>query len=165
MKRRDIIKGLASVPALGLFSWGYLKKKNDEEQVKKAIFDELNIKAKAPTTTGSMDGNTIRLGIIGPGGRGRHLMRAAGFAEPAWIESAKKRLNKNPKDTRLRTFLDQENLNVQFTAVCDVFDVHADLGMAAAASGVYKPKKYSRYQDLLADPDVDAVIVATPDHW
>ncbi len=165
MKRRNLLKGLASLPILGLFSWGYVVKKSEEEEVKRAILSELNIKAKAPSTTGSMDGNTIRIGIIGPGGRGRHLMRAAGYAEPEWLEKANQEVLENPYDKRLKTFLEQENLNIRFTAVCDVFSEHADLAMGAATTDDNKPKKYSRYQDLLADPNVDAVIIATPDHW
>ncbi|MEL7118906.1 MAG: Gfo/Idh/MocA family oxidoreductase, partial [Bacteroidota bacterium] len=164
MDRRDIIRGLASLPILGFLGWSYAEKKSREEEVKNAILNELNITAKAPSTVGSMNGDTIRLGIIGAGGRGRHLMRASGFAEPAWLEMVKEGLRENPNDGRLKTFLEQEDLNVRFTAVCDVFDVHADLGMAAATTEDSTPKKYSRYQDLLADKEVDAVIIATPDH-
>ncbi len=164
MNRRDIIRGLASLPIFGFLAWSYGEKKSRDEKVKNAILNELDIKAKAPSLVGSMNGDTIRLGIIGAGGRGRHLMRAAGYAEPSWLEMAKDRLKDNPSDTVLQSFLEQENLNVRFTAVCDVFDVHADYAMSAAATEGNKPKKYSRYQDLLADKNVDAVIIATPDH-
>lgn len=165
MERRDIFKGLASLPIFALLGWSYSEKKSRDEDVKEAILKELNIMAKAPAAVGPLDGDTIRIGIIGSGGRGRHLMRACGYAEPAWLEEMKKGYQENPNDSRLRTFMDQANLNVRFTAVCDVFDVHADLAMGAATTDDNKPKKYRRYQDLLADNNIDAVIIATPDHW
>jgi predicted dehydrogenase len=46
------------------------------------------------------------------------------------------------------------------TAVCDVFTVRLDRGMTLT-----KAKGYHDYHDLLADPNVDAVIISTPDHW
>lgn len=165
VNRRDVLKGLASIPFIGVLGWAYHKKQTIDFATRNKILEELKVKAKAPTTTGSMSGGIIRLGIIGAGGRGRDLMRAAGYAEPNWIDDAKKALEKNPNDKRLETFLDQENLNVRFTAICDVFDVHADRAMEASRTTDNSPKKYRRYTDLLNDPDVDAVIIATPDHW
>ena len=55
---------------------------------------------------------------------------------------------------------------VEFTALCDVDSKHLD----DAAAGVQKqqgsrPRTFKRYQDLLALPDLDAVIIATPPHW
>lgn len=51
----------------------------------------------------------------------------------------------------------------QVTAVCDVYEPHLDNG--AQRSMNPNVKTYVDYQDLLADPDVDAVVIATPDHW
>ena len=48
----------------------------------------------------------------------------------------------------------------ELVAVCDV-----DARRAAEMAGKYGAKRwYTAYQDLLADPDVDAVTVATPDY-
>ena len=45
-------------------------------------------------------------------------------------------------------------------AVCDIYAPRLDRGISQTGA-----KGYRRYQDLLADKDVDAVIVCTPDHW
>ena len=39
MKRRDLLKGFASIPLLGFFSWGIFKKSNDDKKVKEKILD------------------------------------------------------------------------------------------------------------------------------
>lgn len=49
---------------------------------------------------------------------------------------------------------------VDVTAVCDVYRLRAENG-AKLTGG----KAYGKHEDLLADPNVDAVLVATPDHW
>ena len=78
----------------------------------------------------------IRLGQIGCGGRSRdHLMEV----------------------TRSRE-------NAAIVAVCDVWKLNreqraADIQRAFGAA----PKQVTRYQELLAMPDIDAVLIATPD--
>lgn len=47
--------------------------------------------------------------------------------------------------------------------VCDVYRPHLQKGMDHANNPEVKP--YLDYQDLLNDPKVEAVVIATPDHW
>ena len=68
-----------------------------------------------------------RLGIIGFGIQGEQLCRALGFATTEWLAEMKEATERNRHDTRLAEFMDQENLNVKMTAVCDVFDVNANV--------------------------------------
>ncbi len=53
--------------------------------------------------------------------------------------------------------------SAKVVAVCDVYKPHLRRGVEAA----HNPdvKTYLDYRDLLADPKVEAVIIATPDHW
>lgn len=54
--------------------------------------------------------------------------------------------------------------DAEVTAVCDVWRVNRDKAVTRvrAASG-REPRAFSRFGDLLALPDVDAVVIATPD--
>ena len=47
-------------------------------------------------------------------------------------------------------------------AVCDLRDDYMDLAIKKSRA---TPKKYKEYQRLLDDKGVDAVVIATPDHW
>lgn len=165
LHRRDMIKGLASVPVLGIFAAGALAKYSRDQEVKKNILRELDVKAGTPPPTGSMTGDPVRIGIIGFGIRGEQLARALGYATPEWLKGMKERAIKNPKDTRLKDFLDQENLNIKITGVCDAFSVRRELAAEAGTRDGQTPKMYRDYREMLDSPDIDAVVIGTPDHW
>ena len=80
----------------------------------------------------------IRIGIIGVGGRGSHLMgQVIGLAN-------------------------QENVEV--AAVCDVWKKNLDAAATTAEKAFGgKPRQFTRFGDLLDLDEVDAVIIATPD--
>ncbi len=52
--------------------------------------------------------------------------------------------------------------NVRVAAVCDVYEKHA-LRAQSAAEG--KPEVYHDFRKVLDRKDIDAVVIATPDHW
>src|ERR1035438_10406279 len=47
-------------------------------------------------------------------------------------------------------------------AVCDLRDEYMELAIKKSRS---TPKKYKEYKQLLANKEIDAVVIATPDHW
>ena len=52
------------------------------------------------------------------------------------------------------------NAGSRVAAVCDIYAPRLDAGVSRTGA-----RGYRRYEDLLADKDVDAVIICTPDHW
>ncbi len=54
---------------------------------------------------------------------------------------------------------------VNFTAVCDVDARHVEHAVKQYKGDGYEVKGYKDFRELVTAKDVDAVIVATPDHW
>jgi predicted dehydrogenase len=93
---------------------------------------------KAPAIGKSILGSNDRpnIALIGCGGRGRYLLK--------WV-----------MDTGLRP-----NTPAQVVAVCDVYNKRKKLAQQAA-----KCDGFTDYREILERKDVDAVVIATPDHW
>lgn len=81
--------------------------------------------------------DTVRLGVIGAGGRGTAVMQSF-LRRPA----------------------------LQVVGICDVYEPNLERGVSVA-SGVSKtrPRSYRHYPGLLNDKDIDAVLIASPEHW
>jgi predicted dehydrogenase len=59
---------------------------------------------------------------------------------------------------------ERENWNIEVPAVCDVWKVNLErMAERVHSDAGRRPKTLTRHQDVLALPEVDAVIVATPD--
>lgn len=153
LSRRSVLKGLAGIPIVGGVLAGALVESSSKQRKKDQILEALNVQASPSPSVGSMVGDPIKIGIIGFGGRGEHLCRASGHATRDWL--------KNSQPGAIKAFNNQENLNTQITAVCDLFTVRAN--KAATLNG--GAKQFDSYQELLEKGDVDAVIIATADHW
>jgi predicted dehydrogenase len=81
--------------------------------------------------------DTISLGVIGSGSRGTFV-----------------------------TGVFQKDPAVRVAAICDVYEPNLEKALAAASqSGVFKPRPYRNYRQLLDDREIQAVLIATPEHW
>jgi len=56
----------------------------------------------------------------------------------------------------------RENQRVQILAISDIDKNHLDKAVGKVGKDC---KGYHNYRDLLARPDIDAVVIAVPDHW
>jgi predicted dehydrogenase len=80
--------------------------------------------------------NQLVLGVIGSGGRGTAVMKVF-----------------------------QSHAEVKVGAICDVYEPNLENAISIAVKGGSQPKTYRNYKDLLADKDIQAVLIATPEHW
>ncbi len=171
--RREALKTLATIPVVGAMAYGVYKKVKHEHSNKQGS-GLFNFETAPVMMDRQPNGKTIRVGIIGFGIRGQQLMQALGYATPAYVDSLKEQAKQDSQNKRYQDFIEQEDLNVKITGVCDIFEVYAkDAALAGAnrkkegANGQFDdlPTIYKNYKDLLAADDIDAVIIATPDHW
>jgi len=89
------------------------------------------------TALGVAPSDQVVLGVIGSGGRGTFVMTV---------------FQKNPA--------------VRVGAICDVYEPNLEkaLSIAARTPGT-RPTAYRNYKQLLEDKDIQAVLIATPEHW
>ena len=83
--------------------------------------------------------NNINVGIVGPGGRGSGLLKR-------FLESG-------------------SQYGARLTAVCDLWNYRRDQAAALVEEKEGQaPRIYRHHEEILADKEVDALIIATPDH-
>ncbi len=174
--RRELFKAMASVPVLGTLAYGVYRKTSSADAKRNRIFEELGVTGDAPAVIPQAVSNPpsdkLRLGIVGNGDRGRAVMRGAGFAPTEWTDRQAEAARRNPRNQNLATWMEQHDLNLELTAVCDLFDVFAERGLDASTNTTrpggreQKPAvRYRTYEELLDSGNVDMIICATPDHW
>jgi predicted dehydrogenase len=163
-ERRSLIKGLIGMPFIGAIWGGAIFKKGQDQGIRKEILKELNIEIDTPSPYGTMSGDPIRIGIVGYGIRGKQLVQALGFLPKADLQELRDAARANKNDFRYHDFVTQDNLNVRLTGVCDLFDVRAEEAIEAGTTDNNKPKRFRTYQEMVQSPDIDAVVIATPDH-
>jgi predicted dehydrogenase len=165
--RRTLLKAFAGIPVLGLFGYEVLEKKASDLKSQTSLIRELGLEDLHPSAKiSAAKGDLIRIGLIGFGNRAQSLANGLGIMHPEDME-------RNRKNGRLKSWLEQENLNVAVTGICDVFELNAERGLATARNEVLaggaKPsglnvKRYLTYKEMLDDKSIDAVVIATPDH-
>ena len=143
MNRRDLIKGLATIPVLGALGFGLLRKNEYDSKKQQNLRQLVDLNSGDPKTYSYQGSQKIRLGVIGYGIRGRQLMKATGYAHPDMIQEWIDSYTQNANDHRYNDFREQDDLNIEITAVSDLFTVYAEQA-SMAASNVYSEGKDSK---------------------
>jgi predicted dehydrogenase len=174
VSRREALKSLATIPVIGAVAYGVYKKKSYERFMRSSISEELGMSQETPAPVVVSEGKQVRVGVIGFGIRGKQLSQALGFVHPTTIDEWRKAAKDNKNDNRYKDFKEQDDLNIKITAVCDIFDTYGTMAQEAAANinregtggKMAEPvKRYLNHSELINSPDVDAVVIAAPDHW
>ena len=88
--RREALKTLATVPALGAMAYGVYKKRQ-KEQYNKVAGNLFDVNPAPVAERKTVEGEVIRIGIIGYGSRGAYLMRSLGVPTPELLDDWKKK--------------------------------------------------------------------------
>ena len=167
--RREALLGLGSIPILGTVWWAGASGTVGKKRERETILEQLNIQPSLPNAVPAISGDPVRVGIIGFGIRGEQLCRSLGYATDEWIaemeEAAAEAKREGRPFTALEDFRNQEPLNVRITGVCDVFDVRAEKAIRSFGTEEQPVKRYPTYVDMIRSGEVEAVVIATPDHW
>lgn len=95
------------------------------------------VAASTPYLFGAAPSDRISLGVIGAGGRGTFVMGE---------------FQKDPA--------------VRVSSICDVYEPNLERGLSAARKSQSEPARAVRnYRDVLNDATINAVLIATPEHW
>ena len=167
--RREALLGLGSIPILGAVWWAGASGTVGRKREREAILERLNIQPSLPSAVPAISGEPVRVGIIGFGIRGEQLCRSLGYATDEWIaamEEAEALAKAEGRPfTALTDFRAQEPLNVRIVGVCDVFDIRAEKAIRSFGTAEQPVRRYTTYTDMIQSGDVEAVVIATPDHW
>lgn len=163
--RRDLLKGLGGLPILGAVWWVGASSAVYNKKERLEILNQLNIRPSLQSAVPHIGGAPINVGIIGFGIRGEQLCRSLGFATKEWMEEMRIEAEEDPNNKVLEDFLKQDRLNINLVGVCDVFDVRAEKALNSFSTSENKIKRYASYKDMIHSGEVDAVVIATPDHW
>ena len=152
--RRDFLKATATTPVAGAFAYSVYKKGRHDKVAREEILGlgketsgtNPNIKKRNYLRQASAN-DKIKIGFIGIGGRGNSHMIDCGF----W-----------PEDEETPRGLEgTEDLNLECTAICDLYEPNLERAQKNARGNA---KVYRNYRELLAEADVDAVVIATSDN-
>lgn len=169
--RRKLLKALAGLPVAGFLGVQVFRKNryDDRHNMQREIIKELELEdlmSSVKQVDGNAGGDVIRIGIVGFGMRGPQLANALGFME-------KEAFNRAAENGSVDALMNQGNFNVAITGICDVFDLHAESGLATARHDIHTGgefarkhgvKRFRHFHEMISDPNIDAVIIATPDH-
>jgi predicted dehydrogenase len=150
INRREFMKGIGILPAAGALSVAIKEETPDKKS------------AGNPAVASLGKDRPLRLGLIGFGFRGEQLARALKFALPSWIKEQEKFMEKNPGNNELEDYYNLPDLNIEIAAVADIYENRLERGIAAGGN---RTAGFVDYRELIKLKDIDAVIIAAPDHW
>ncbi|MDG1572545.1 Gfo/Idh/MocA family oxidoreductase [Robiginitalea sp. M366] len=167
--RREALLGLGGIPILGAIWWAGARGTVGKRREREAILETLNIQPSLPPAVPAIGGEPVKVGIIGFGIRGEQLCRALGYATDEWVAAMEEATALAKEEgrpfTALEDFRNQDPLNVRIVGVCDIFDARAQKAMKSFSTEEQQVKRYRTYTEMIGSGEVEAVVVATPDHW